>query len=176
LRSILNQPKIFDFWSAKINEAKYQEEVDMKYSEAKQGRVFIIRLEHGDIVHEQIEQFALHQSINAAALIIVGGAGEGSKLVVGPEKADQSPIVPMIHTLQDVHEVAGTGTIFWDNEAGRPTAHIHIACGRKDSTFTGCIRRGVKVWQTMEIVLFELTETSASRFLEPKLGFKVLQT
>ena len=29
----------------------------MKYSEAKQGRVFIIRLEDGDVLHESIEAF-----------------------------------------------------------------------------------------------------------------------
>ena len=57
----------------------------MKYSEAKQGRIFIVRLEDGDIVHEEIEQFAREQSIKAAALIIIGGADKDSKLVVGPE-------------------------------------------------------------------------------------------
>ncbi|NIT59971.1 MAG: DUF296 domain-containing protein, partial [Aliifodinibius sp.] len=30
----------------------------MKYSEAKQGRIFVIRLEDGDIVHDEIERFA----------------------------------------------------------------------------------------------------------------------
>lgn len=29
----------------------------MKYSEAKQGRIFVIRLEDGDIVHEELERF-----------------------------------------------------------------------------------------------------------------------
>jgi predicted DNA-binding protein with PD1-like motif len=29
----------------------------MKYSEAKQGRVFVMRLEDGDIVHDEIERF-----------------------------------------------------------------------------------------------------------------------
>ena len=45
----------------------------MKYSEAKQGRVFIVRLEDGEIVHEVIEQFALDHKITAASLIVVGG-------------------------------------------------------------------------------------------------------
>jgi predicted DNA-binding protein with PD1-like motif len=30
----------------------------MKYSEAKPGRIFVIRLEDGEIVHEVIEAFA----------------------------------------------------------------------------------------------------------------------
>jgi hypothetical protein len=32
----------------------------------------------------------------------------------------------------------------------------------------------VKVWQIVEVVLFELIETSATRKLEPDLGFKLL--
>ncbi|MEA2074150.1 MAG: hypothetical protein U9O85_00170 [Euryarchaeota archaeon] len=51
----------------------------MKYSEAKQGRTFVIRLEDGDILHEKLEEFARAQSINVAALIATGGADEGSK-------------------------------------------------------------------------------------------------
>ncbi len=58
----------------------------MKYSEAKQGRTFVIRLEDGDVIHEEIEKFAREKSIYAASLIIVGGADEGSKLVVGPRE------------------------------------------------------------------------------------------
>ena len=58
----------------------------MKYSEAKQGRVFILRLEDGDIVHEEIEKFASDHSICAAGLIILGGADQGSQLVVGPKQ------------------------------------------------------------------------------------------
>ncbi len=46
----------------------------MKYSQAKQGYIFVIRLEDGDIVHKEIERFARNQSIKAAALIIIVGA------------------------------------------------------------------------------------------------------
>ena len=57
----------------------------MKYSEARQGRIYINRLEDGDIIQEEIEKFVSEKSINAAALIIIGGADEDSRLVVGPE-------------------------------------------------------------------------------------------
>ena len=57
----------------------------MKYSEASQGRIFVIRLEDGDIVHEAIESFAAEKKIQAGALIIIGGADKTSRLVVGPE-------------------------------------------------------------------------------------------
>ena len=146
----------------------------MLYSEARLGRVFIIRLEHGDVVHEEIERFAREHAIRAAELVVVGGADEGSKLVVGPERGDQTPIVTLIHALQGVHEAAGTGTVFWDEEANVPVAHIHIACGRDGSAVAGCVRQGVAVWQMMEIVLFELAGTSAARVHDSQLGFKVL--
>ncbi|MBU1054053.1 MAG: DNA-binding protein [Proteobacteria bacterium] len=145
----------------------------MKYSEARQGRVFVMRLEDGDIVHEEIEKFAVEKSIKAAAIIIIGGADEGSKLVVGPEKGRAKPVNPMEHILDNVHEVSGTGTLFPD-EDGKPMIHMHMACGRNTDTVTGCIRRGVKVWQIMEVIIFELIDAKGSRIFDPDLGFKLL--
>ncbi len=146
----------------------------MRYSQAKQGRTFIIRLEDGDIVHEEIEKFSREKSIKAAALIILGGADKGSKLIVGPEHGRREPIIPMEHILDNVHEIAGTGTIFPD-EKGKPILHMHMACGRKTSSVTGCVRKGVKVWHVMEVILFELVDTTAVRAFEPTTGFELLK-
>ena len=146
----------------------------MKYSEARQGRVFVIRLEDGDIVHEMIERFALEKGIRAAALIVLGGADSGSRLVVGPEEGRSSPVIPMERVLDGVHEVAGTGTIF-PGENGSPVLHMHIACGRAGASVTGCVRRGVKTWHVMEAVLFELSGTSAARVTDAATGFELLE-
>jgi predicted DNA-binding protein with PD1-like motif len=146
----------------------------MKFSTAKIGRVFILRLEDGEILHETIEAFAREQGIRAAALIVLGGADEGSKLVVGPAEARSSPVVPMEHILAGTCESTGVGTIFPDAE-GKPVLHMHIACGRKQTTITGCVRRGVRVWQVMELILWELTGTDAKRVLDPATGFELLQ-
>lgn len=145
----------------------------MKYSEAKQGRIFVVRLEDGETVHEEIEKFAKNQSITAAAMIIIGGANEGSKLVVGPENGKAKPVNPMEHILDNVHEITGTGTLFPDDD-GNPVIHMHMACGRNANTITGCIRNGVKVWQIMEIIIFELVDTTGKRVFDPDLGFKLL--
>ena len=145
----------------------------MKFSEARQGRVFIIRLEDGEILHETIEAFAEAKKIRAAALIVLGGADSGSRLVVGPQDGRARPIIPMVHELADVHEIVGTGTLFPD-EAGIPILHMHVAAGREEATVTGCVRTGVKTWQVIEVILFELLDTSALRKLEPDLGFKLL--
>ena len=146
----------------------------MKYSEAKQGRTFVIRLEDGDIIHEKLEEFARVHSINAAAVIAVGGVDEGSKLVVGPEQGRSKPITPMEHILRDVREIAGVGTIFPDKDHN-PVLHMHIACGREESTVTGCVRRGVKVWHLLELILFELLDSSASRIFDEQIGFELLE-
>ena len=145
----------------------------MQYAQASQGRTFVLRLEHGDIVHESIEGFAREHAVNAAALIILGGVNAGSRLVVGPEDGAARPVNPMIQELDDVHEVAGTGTIFPD-ESGQPVLHMHMACGRQGQTRTGCIRAGVSTWQILEVVLFELVDTSGVRRKEPGLGFSLL--
>jgi predicted DNA-binding protein with PD1-like motif len=146
----------------------------MKYSEAKPGRIFVIRLEDGDIVHEAIESFAKEHAVKAATLVILGGADKGSRLVVGPEDGRATPVIPMSLTLENVHEVAGVGTLFPDDE-GNPVLHMHMACGRDDDTATGCVRTGVKVWHIMEAVLFELVDSTGVRRLDKITGFKLLQ-
>jgi predicted DNA-binding protein with PD1-like motif len=145
----------------------------MKYSEARQGRIFIIRLEDGEIVHNQLEKFVKEHSIERASLLVIGSADKGSRLVVGPRGSRVNPGVPMTHELYDAHEITGTGTIFPDDE-GHPILHMHMACGREESTVTGCIRTGVKVWEVMEVILTELLDNRASRQLDPKTGFKLL--
>lgn len=145
----------------------------MRYSRVSQGRVFVLRLEHGEIVHKAIERFAAAQGIRAAALILVGGADRGSRLVVGPADGDARPVSPMELALDDVREIAGTGTLFPD-ERGAPILHLHAACGRGGGTVTGCVRRGVKVWQIGEAVIFELLGCTAVREHSMELGFAVL--
>jgi predicted DNA-binding protein with PD1-like motif len=146
----------------------------MQFSQAKQGRIFVIRLEDGEILHETIEQFAATQGIKAAYMIIIGGADSQSRLVVGPENGRSVPINPLVHELDNTHEIVGTGTLFPDEE-GRPVLHMHVASGRLDSTITGCVRTGVKIWLVAEIILIELLETTATRRVEPGSGFKLLQ-
>ncbi|MDD9304057.1 MAG: DNA-binding protein [Desulfobacter sp.] len=145
----------------------------MKYSQAKLGRVFVIRLEDGDIVHETIEQFARDQGIRAASLIVLGGADKGSTLVTGPENGRADLIVPKTRDLDNVHEAAGVGTLF-PNEKGEPVLHMHMACGRGFSTLTGCIRGGVKVWQVMEVIVQELEDSTGVRQLDKVTGFELL--
>lgn len=145
----------------------------MRSSPATLGRVFVLQLEDGDILHAAIERFARRNRIRAAALIVVGCAARGSRLVVGPARSSARKIVPLGLTLPEAHEICGTGTLFPD-ENGRPLLHMHIACGRRASARTGCVRRGVRVWLTAEVILFELVRSRARRRTHPGTGFKLL--
>jgi predicted DNA-binding protein with PD1-like motif len=145
----------------------------MKFSEARQGRVFVLRLEDGEIVHETVEKFAVENGINAAAVIILGGADRGSRLVVGPLNGRAEKVRPMGTVLGDVHEMTGTGSIFPD-EKGVPRLHMHISTGRNERSLTGCVRSGVRVWLIAEIIIFELLDSSAIRRLDEASGFELL--
>ena len=147
----------------------------MKSSQAQLGRVFVLRLEDGEIVHECIERFAAERGITHAALTLHGGADDGSLLVVGPrENRSPPPIAPQTAALAGVHEVVGTGTLFPDRD-GVPILHVHLACGRGEKTVTGCIRTGVKVWHVLEVVLTELVGSTARRRPDSATGFELLE-
>lgn len=146
----------------------------MKSSQAQLGRVFVLRLEDGEIVHECIERFAAEHGITHAALTLHGGADQGSVLVTGPrEGRSPPPIAPQTTVLGNVHEVVGAGTLFPDAN-GIPILHVHLACGRGEHTITGCIRTGVKTWHVLEVVLTELLGSTARRLHDPASGFELL--
>ena len=145
----------------------------MRYSEAKQGRIFILRLENGEVLHETIEAFAIEKGIHSATIEVLGGADSGSKLVVGPEDGQVLPPAPQEIMLHGVHEVVGVGTIFLD-ESDSPLLHLHLACGRGEHTITGCARAGVTTWHVIEVIIRELTESSASRKKDQLTGFTLL--
>ena len=145
----------------------------MRYSEGGLGRVFVVRLEDGDTVPEAIEGLAGEKNIARAVCFLIGGIGGKSRLVVGPESEKEMPPIPVTIPLEGVHEIVGVGTLFPDEE-GIPRLHLHAACGRGEETKTGCVRPGVEIWKVGEVVLMELTGSSALRKMDPETGFSLL--
>ncbi len=146
----------------------------MKYSEASIGRIFIIRLENGDKIPDTIEDFAKKHHINSAALIFLGGAKKGSKVIVGPEDGTIKKPIPMVTILEGVSESSGVGTIFL-NEQNIPKLHMHSAFGRKEKTITGCVRKGIDIWIVGEVIILEIINTNARRKLDPSSEFELLE-
>jgi uncharacterized protein len=146
----------------------------MHYTEAKLGRIFILRLHQGERLHEVIEKFASQKQVSSALCFFLGGAEDKSKVVVGPKDGTALPPEPMVTLLKGVHEACGVGTIFTD-EHGKPELHMHASFGRNDTAVTGCVRMGVDVWQIGEVVILELTGSSAKRTKSKDTGFEFLE-
>lgn len=144
----------------------------MKAVEGKIGRIFIIRLEDGDMVPDCIEEFAFENSVKHGHVVLVGGIGSG-EVVTGPRYSDKMPPDPMLLPVDGAHEALASG-ILAPNKNGRPVLHIHGALGRSGSTLTGCLRPGVKTWLVGEVVLYEILEIGAKRLLDEKSGFELL--
>ena len=145
----------------------------MRYSQGSLGRVFVLRLEDGDVLNETLERFAHEHGISRALAFYVGGAATGSEVVVGPDATRTDAIVPLIHALAGPHETMALGTIF-PNEDGRPVAHMHAACGREGAATVGCARAGLRTWLTGEVVLLEILGATAGRKLDSSTGFELL--
>ena len=146
----------------------------MNYTEAKLGRIFILRLHQGERLHEVIEKFAAQKQVKSALCFFLGGAEDKSKIVVGPKDGKALPPEPMVTLLRGVHEACGVGTIFTD-EQGQPKLHMHASFGRNDAAVTGCVRMGVDVWQIGEVVILELAGSSAIRAKNKETGFEFLE-
>jgi predicted DNA-binding protein with PD1-like motif len=146
----------------------------MQYQKGSIGRVFALRLEEGDRLPDTLEAFAQEQSIEAAMVIYVGGAKDGSRLVVGPDAARSDAIVPLVHSLTGIQEVLAVGTLF-PNDQGEPILHMHAATGREGDATVGCSRAGVEVWLVGEVIILEILGTRGRRRPEPPSGFSLLQ-
>lgn len=147
----------------------------MKYTEAEQGRIFILRLEQGDRLPDTIEAFAVEKEIKSAFVYLLGGADKGSTVISAPvdESSHSQPYPLHRNHLSHVHETLGIGTVFL-NESEKPVLHLHAAFGRNNHTVTGCIREGIPVWKYMEVVLIELDQCHARRKLDVETGFTLL--
>ena len=145
----------------------------MDYTEAKLGRIFILRLHQDEVLHEVIEKFASQKNVSSALCFFLGGAEDQSKVVVGPKEGKGCTIDPMVTLLRGVHEACGVGTIFVNKE-GKPKLHMHASFGRNDTAVTGCVRMGVNVWLIGEVVILELTGSTAKRAKNKESSFEVL--
>ena len=145
----------------------------MRSTEGRLGRVFILRLEDGDVVPECIERFAAEQGVSHGQVVLLGGIG-GGQVVVGPRDSDAMPPEPMLLPVDGTHEVAAVGVLA-PGDSGRPALHIHGALGRSGQTLTGCLREGVRTWVVLEAVLYEIVGAQATRCMDPATGFPLLQ-
>ena len=144
----------------------------MDYQTGKIGRVIVARGFDGEDVYEEIESIAARESVNSAAVILIGGL-RSARVVVGP-KSPTGPIEPQYTEFDDAREIAGVGTIFRDCDDDSPRLHLHAAIGRGDEVIAGCPRGGAKIFCVLEVVILEIDGLDATRALDPETAFKLL--
>ena len=145
----------------------------MKACKGRIGRVFVIRLEDGDVVPECIERFAEEKGVSVGQAILVGGIG-GGDVVVGPRRSEEMPPEPMLLPIDGAHEVVGVGVLA-PGEDGKSALHIHAALGRAGRTMTGCLRQGVTTWLVGEVILYEILGAEVVRIKGKQSGFELLE-
>jgi len=145
----------------------------MKATEGKIGRVFVVRLEDGDVLPDCLEKFAKEKSIQCGHVILVGGIG-GGEVVAGPRRSDEIPPDPVYMPVKGAYEVVGVGVIAPDKD-GNPVLHIHASLGRGENVLTGCLRPGVTTWLVAEAIIYEITGVNAQRLPDDKSGFDLLE-
>jgi predicted DNA-binding protein with PD1-like motif len=145
----------------------------MKATEGHIGRVFVLRLEDGDVIPECVERFAAEKTISMGQVVLVGGIG-GGKIVAGPKDSKEMPPEPVLLPIDGAHELVGVGIIAPDKD-NKPTLHIHASLGRADKALTGCLRPGVTTWLVGEVVIYEILGAKAARLPDPKSGFDLME-
>jgi len=145
----------------------------MKATEGRIGRVFVLRLEDGDVVPDCIERFAAEKAISIGQVVLVGGIGSG-QVVVGPKDSKEMPPEPVLLPVDGAHEVVGVGIIAPDKD-GKRTLHIHASLGRANKVLTGCLRPGVATWLVGEAIIYEILGAKAARLPDPESGFDLME-
>lgn len=143
----------------------------MQYEAATAGRIITIRLSEGEPVYESITAVAVKEKVTRAVLWIIGGV-KNSRVVVGPERDDERPLVPMQVFLPDSREIVACGTLF-PNETDEPSLHIHASFGKSGTTVTGCPRLSLDCWLVTEIIMIEIAGGTAFRKADEN-GFQLL--
>lgn len=145
----------------------------MKVSEGTLGRVFIIRLEDGDMMPDAIEKFAAEKGIEVGYVTMIGDLGEG-EIIGGPVDTKTRPIRPRQQTFSGPYEGTLLG-LLCPGQDGSPDLHLHGTIGRQGETEAGCFRLGFEMWLMGEVILYEILGTTARRIMEPDCGFPLLE-
>ncbi|VVB92557.1 Uncharacterised protein [uncultured archaeon] len=137
----------------------------MDYRTGSIGRLFAVRIDHGEDVIEEICKLALKENINSAFFVMLG-AMAGAELVTGPKEKVIPPIT-VWSAFDDAREIVGAGNIFREN--GAPKVHLHGAAGSSRGMIMGCFRKKAEAFMVVEIFIMEM-DIAAERVFNEKLG------
>jgi hypothetical protein len=142
----------------------------MQYSEGNLGRVFVLRMDHGEDLIASLQKFLQEKKIESGMALFMGALRDG-QAVTGPEEPVVPP-VPHYESFESAWEVYGMATVYPSSEG--PKLHIHSGLGRGTRTIVGCIRDRAEVYLIVEVVLFEFSGLKAERIWDEKTGLNLL--
>ena len=134
------------------------------------GRVFVLRMDHGEDLIESLHKFLKEKKIESCAALFLGALRDG-RAVTGP-KSPVIPPTPNFEAYDSAWEVFGMATIYPSVQG--PKMHIHSAMGRGRQSLTGCIRDKAEVYLIVEAVLFEICGLEAERVWDEKMHLYLL--
>jgi uncharacterized protein len=123
------------------------------------GRVFVLRMDHGEDMIEALQRFLAEKKIESAAALFLGALRDG-RAVTGPWKPEVPP-QPRFEAYESAWEVFGMASVYPSVEG--PKLHIHSGMGRGRESLLGCIREKAEVYLVVEMVLFEICDLGAER-------------
>lgn len=139
----------------------------MEYQAGTMGRVFYVRFDDGEDLHDGIRALVAKEKVRCAWFHVFGGLRRAG-VVVGPREPVMPPD-PVWQDVEDTREVLGTGSVFWDND--KPLIHLHAAMGHHGETLTGCVRKNSKVYLVIEMMLVEVQGVDVTRPWFERGGF-----
>jgi len=142
----------------------------MQYSEGSMGRIFVLRMDHGEDLIESLQKFLREKKITSCTVLFMGALRDG-RAVTGP-RLPVVPPTPNYEAYESAWEVFGMATIYQSIEG--PMLHIHSALGRGRQSILGCIRDKAEVYLIVEAVLFEICGLTAERAWDEKMQLYLL--
>lgn len=139
----------------------------MEYTTGTIGRVFCLRVDHGEDLIEALQTVSRKENIRSAFFFLLGAIEKGD-LVAGPKEACVPPD-PIWVKIDTPHEIICIGNIFYEGE--EPKVHLHCSIGRDEHVRTGCLRKQSKVFMVNEICILEISGMIAARLNDSVKGY-----
>ncbi|HPD11372.1 MAG TPA: DUF296 domain-containing protein [Methanoregulaceae archaeon] len=141
----------------------------MQYTEGRAGRIFVLRIDHGEDLLEMILQCIREEKVLCGTVQVLGALGQ-AHLVTGPEE----PILPPVPHREEVAggwEVLGVGSISWGEDG--PHLHLHSAIGQGSVSLAGCLRDRATVYIVVEAIITEIAGIHAVRSHDEVTGLQL---
>lgn len=141
----------------------------MQYTEGTFGRVFLVRVDHGEDLLDELRRFVREKNIRTGFIQFLGALSRGS-MVTGPKELTLPPD-PSFEEYAGGWDVFGIASIT-PGEDG-PHIHFHASLGRKRDVLTGCLREQAATYINVEAIIIEVTGCRASRSRDTVTGLEL---